>query len=468
MTKKTLIFDIETDGFLNECRKIHSLVITDTSDGVLQSFADHAGYRPIRAGLELLTTADVLVAHNGIGFDIPVVNKLFPEFTLDPRKCFDTLVVSRLIWSDIIDMDWTKIRNNTTTLPGPLAGSHKLEAWGYRLGVLKDEYKGGFEVWSKTMQDYCEQDVRVTQAFLERIEAKAYSTQAIELELAVAVICAAQERHGFKFNRKAAEELYAKLVGDKLDLEEKLSRTFRPWFEKDGDTRVPKRPNRSLGYAGYKDENGTWHGYPYTKIKLVEFNPASRDHIAGRLMKLFGWKPKEFTKSGKPKVDDTTLETLKWPEAKLLAHYLMLQKRLGQLGEGDQSWLKLVDNDDRLRGRVITNGAVTGRATHSNPNVAQVPSVGAAYGPECRALFTVDPGNVLMGCDVSGLELRMLAHYMARYDNGVYGREVVEGDVHWTNVQALGLVPEGTPRDDTNPLHKIYRNGIKTFIYGFL
>src|SRR5690606_29047347 len=197
-----------------------------------------------------------------------------------------------------------------------------------------------------------------------------------------------------------------------------LRTLFPPWQTKNGPPFVPKRDNAKLGYKA---------GVPVQKYKEVVFNPNSRDQIADRLMTLKGWKPTELTPSGKPKADETILEALPYPEAKELSRYMLIQKRIGQLAEGDNAWLKKVDRDGRIHGSIITNGAVTGRATHSNPNIAQVPKVGTEYGEECRGLFTARPGKtVLLGCDVSGLELRMLGHFMARHDDGEYGREVVE------------------------------------------
>ena len=138
--------------------------------------------------------------------------------------------------------------------------------------------------------------------------------------------------------------------------------------------------------------------------------------------------------------------------ATIMGEYFLLIKRLGQLGDGRQGWLK-VERGGRIHGSCNTNGAVTGRATHAYPNVAQVPSLGAPYGKECRSLFTVGKGNVLVGVDVSGLELRCLAHYMAKYDGGAYGETVVNGDIHTVNQKAAGL--------ETRSL-------AKTFIYAFL
>jgi DNA polymerase I-like protein with 3'-5' exonuclease and polymerase domains len=184
---------------------------------------------------------------------------------------------------------------------------------------------------------------------------------------------------------------------------------------------------------------------------VVTFNPGSRQQIGEKLREL-GWKPKEFTETGIPKIDETVLAGVKIPEAQVIAEYLMLNKRVSQI----ESWLEAVGKDGRVHGRVITNGAVTGRMTHSSPNMAQIPNAGSIYGPECRECWSVENGNVLVGCDASGLELRMLAHYMKDED---YVRTVCEGsskdgtDVHTVNQRAAGLAS---------------RDNAKTFIYAFL
>jgi DNA polymerase I-like protein with 3'-5' exonuclease and polymerase domains len=136
-----------------------------------------------------------------------------------------------------------------------------------------------------------------------------------------------------------------------------------------------------------------------------------------------------------------------------MTEYLALQKTLGMVAEGDNAWLKMVTPKNRIHGGVITNGAVTGRATHQRPNLGQVPSVGSPFGADCRSLFKASTGMVMVGVDVSGLELRMLAHYLARWDGGKYGVVVCDGDVHTVNQQAAGLET---------------RAQAKTFIYAFL
>lgn len=494
-----LIADIETDGLLDECTKIHSLVIEDFDTGEIFSCADQPGYLSVETGLRKLLEADVIVFHNGIKFDLPVIDKLYliekmySWCVLDPNKVFDTLTCSRLIWSDLADRDWAKLRSKSLDMAPTLAGSHSLEAWGYRMGLMKGDYAKIKEAeakalgiedkqeiirytwarWTPEMQEYCVQDVKVTRALYALILGKQYAPRALELEHAVSVICAQQERNGFLFDVKGAEKLYTEILCRHIELGEELRVVFKPWYKASGPVKTPKRPNRRYGYSGHKDENGVWHGYPYTPLKHLVFNPGSRDHIADRLIKLHKWKPREFTSKGGIKIDETILSQLKYPEAPKLTEYLTLQKLLGQIGDGKNAWLKFVKPSGRIHGSIKPGGAVTGRATHSAPNIAQVPSSNSPYGNECRALFIAPEGRVLLGCDVSGLELRMLAHYMAKHDDGKYGEAVVDGDVHWENVQALGLVPMGTVKQLIHGhqealRHSVFRNGTKTFIYAFL
>ena len=168
--------------------------------------------------------------------------------------------------------------------------------------------------------------------------------------------------------------------------------------------------------------------------------------------KKYGWKPEKFTGEGKPQIDESILTAMDYEEAKVLVQYLTIGKRLGQLAEGKEGWLRSV-KDGRIYGAVNTNGALSGRCTHSRPNVAQVPSSSSLYGPECRSLFLPNEGHVMVGCDCSGLELRMLAHFLAFADNGAYVRLVTEGDPHTANQEAAGLPT---------------RASAKTFIYALI
>ena len=428
-----LVFDIEANGFYYEASLIHCLVAKDIDTGTVYKFEPSK----VEQGLKLLMSADVVIGHNVIGYDLAVIKKLYPWFDIPRERVIDTLVLSRLLYSNLSDKDHA----DKVLKEGKLYGSHSLKAWGYRLGEYKGDYEGGFTEFTEKMLEYNEQDVVVTERLYDLLSKhKAYSERASVLEHQVAHIVAQQERQGFMFDVKAAEKLNATLMIRQGELAQKLQDTFAPWEEEIGEF-IPKVNNKKLGYV---------KGVPIIKTKIVVFNPGSRHHIANRLKALHGWKPKEFTMDGSAKIDESVLSKLKYPEAELLNEYFLIQKRLGMLALGQNSWLRMVKANSRIHGEVITNGAVTGRATHRNPNIAQVPAVGALYGTACRSLFTVPLGKKLVGVDVSGLELRMLANFMGDFD---YAREVVEGDVHTVNMQAAGLES---------------RSQAKTFIYAFL
>lgn len=202
-------------------------------------------------------------------------------------------------------------------------------------------------------------------------------------------------------------------------------------------------------YIGPPKQHYT-QGHPYTPIQRVEFNPGSRTHIWMRLMLKYGWDPVKFTPGGPkvppaPMVDEDVLSGLPYPEAKQLAEYFLVLKRLGMLATGKKAWLKFAretvhpngKSTYRVHGRMNTNGAATGRATHSDPNMGQVPANHAAeanypdspelHGIRCRRLFIASPGYELAGFDGSSLELRMLAHFVSLWDKGEYAAIVHEG-----------------------------------------
>ena len=409
-----LIFDLETDGLLDDVTTVHCAVIQNTDTGYVRTYDP----TQIAEALQVLESADKIGGHNVMAYDLPVLMKLY-NFNYY-GQVFDTLVASRLIWPNMKEKDMLK-----RTVDNKSIGSHSLKAWGQRLKFHKGDFGEQDEAWdtySPEMLEYCIQDVALNVKLYELILSKEYPEEPMRLEHEMNKLLLNQQAAGFPFDVKAALKLYTMLSTRKLEIETKLVDTLEP-------TIVELK----------------------TKTKVIPFNPASRQQIADRLMKK-GWKPQEFTPSGEPKVDEKILAAIDLPEAALLTEFLMLNKRLGQLGNGKQAWLKLEKNG-RIHGRVNHMGAVTSRCTHSDPNVAQVPSTGAAFGKECRELFHAPTGYVLLGADASGLELRCLAHYMNRYDGGRYGREILEGDIHTANQNAAGLET---------------RSQAKTFIYGFL
>lgn len=489
--KPTYIFDIETNGLLDSLDRIHCLVMKDVDTGELFSFrndGDKENLKALTGGLGKLMDAKRIIGHNIIKFDIPALKMLFPWFEPEATgvEIEDTLVETRLIWPDLMERDAVRVKAGK--MPGRLIGAQGLEAWGYRLGLMKGEYTADFKAaagsdyqagdewaeWSQAMQDYCDQDVEVSYALWKEIQKVVYSPQALMIEHRFADIIGKMERNGFSFNREAAGQLYADLVAKRQEIGWELKQAFPP--KEVTETFIPKVNNKTRGYT---------KGVPFTKRWMVEFNPSSRQMIADRLIEK-GWAPTEFTPSGQPKIDETILSKLPYPEAQVLARHFLIEKRIGQIAEGDQAWLRL-ERQGRMHGSVNTNGAVTGRCTHSTPNIAQVPKVKAGkvngkkailegeaggWGYECRALFSARKGWALVGIDLAGVELRCLAHYMARYDDGAYGRAVIEGrepdgtDVHSLNAKALGLDPRGS----YVVLGKTVggRDLAKTFIYAFL
>ncbi|QBE66850.1 DNA polymerase [Pseudoduganella lutea] len=494
------LFDLESNGLLDTVTKVHCLVIKDLETQQIIRCVP-AGFpmvaeATIEQGLEMLSKGPI-GGHNVIKYDIPVLKKLYPTWRYDKATVFDTLTATRVIWSNIKDHDNGLLKKKQ--IPPNLWGSHSLEAWGYRLKLMKGEYKADYiaaagedyqpgDEWkslSQEMLDYCVQDVVVTEALYLKILAKNYSLQCLELEHKIAWLMAKQERNGFPFDAPAGAALYAKLAQRRAELERELRDYFKFWYAADGRPVTPPKDRKVWhedpeggdtrriklkGQDAYYERGWYEHfieGATYTKIKIVEFNPSSRDHIANRLISLYGWEPEVFTDGGKPQVDEDTVGHLTYPPVPLITEYLMVAKRISQLAEGKQAWL-LVERNGKIHGSVNPNGAVTGRATHAYPNISQVPSSTSPYGPECRALFCVPPTWTLVGADASGLELRCLAHFMGRYDGGKYGDVILNGDIHWVNTLALGLFPQGTKRDKHNPDHEAARAIAKTFIYAFL
>ena len=428
------IFDVETNGLLHQLDRVHCLAIRNVDTG------EAIGYGPdgVEDGLRLLMEADEAIAHNGIAFDIPAITKVYPWFSLK-GKLVDTLVLSRLVAANVMQQD-AEGQFCGKDFPKRLWGSHSLKAWGLRLGNHKGDYDGGWETYSQEMLDYCLQDTSVTLSIYNKFTKAGFSQESIDLEHSLAEICYRIGNNGWTFDEAKAASLYASLAQRRSEIEVELDGMFPPWEV--SEEFIPKVNNKTRGYV---------KGEPFVKTKTVQFNPSSRQHIQKCLVEKYGWKPKEYTDNGQAKIDDDVLGSLDYPEAKKLAEYFLIQKRIGMLAEGRASWLKKVDQDGRIRHTIVSGATISGRAAHRDPNLGQVPSVSAPYGKECRDLFTVPKGWWLCGSDLSGLELRCLAHYLD--DGGEYGRQVLDGDIHTYNQKAAGLET---------------RNQAKTFIYATL
>lgn len=422
-TSRTLIFDIETDNLL--------LDVSTFWVGVIYCIEEkkYEVYKTADAMVEALNRGTKLVGHNIVGYDIPVLNKLSSLQVDYNIPVEDTLILAKLLYYDK-DKGW----------------SHSLDSYGERLG----EKKGTYNDWSKYSEEmltYCRQDVRVTHKLYSHLNRKRtwLPLEALQLEQDVQRVVTAQYERGWEFNEKKARELHIELVNEKEIAETNLYETFKDKYLPDGKVKVPKRPFRRLGVSTVG---------PHQPIKLTRFNPGSSRHVVWWVDKLYGKQDWKRTEKGNEKTDaETLMEMFKDKEwASPLLHYLEVTKLLGQLAEGPKAWLKYI-REGRIHGQADILGTVTGRFTHNNPNLAQVPSIRAYKGREARSLFTVKRGYRLVGADASGLELRTLSHYLARYDGGTYGKLVLDGDIHTENQKAAGLPT---------------RDNAKTFIYAFL
>ena len=256
--------------------------------------------------------------------------------------------------------------------------------------------------------------------------------QWVALEHEVAQILTTQEIHGWRFDAEAAWKLASSLRKE-LEQTSELLRNRHPFVF--GSEFTPKRNNKTSGYI---------EGCTFTKLK--ELNPTSRDHISWILQTFHGWKPTQMSPTGKPIIDEVILKDIGTETALDFLKCLDITKKLGMISEGVNAWLKLCTSASRIHHHcsVATN---THRCAHRKPNLSQVPS-----DHDCRKLFTATPGQVMVGADLSGIELRMLAHYLAKYDAGRYAEILLNGDIHQVNADKIG----------------ISRRAVKTVTYAFL
>lgn len=500
--KEIAVKDFETDGFLEDLTTVHCGTIIDALTGSIYE-QNEEGTQSL---LKILDSFDVLVGHNIIGYDLPMLKKMY---NWEPTKhviILDTLWMSRMYSPD-------------------LDGGHSLGAWGRRLGDVKTEYYPVSDpaqpvynknelnpsknpcwtgsIYTEAMGNYCTQDVKVNvKLFWKLVELlRNFSWRSIICEMDTAAIIQRQITHGFVFDYERAESLHAKFLERIAELEDevhntfhplpKLTKEFQPKIKMDGvvssvglkkledwENLVPQpehtRTQETESYCiqvdegdpeAFQDEGKWWvsrerkvnkveyHSGAISFIEWPEFSLGSRQQIAERLIRA-GYKLTKFTEKKNAIIDDAVLQEAAdagIEEAKPLAEYFLITKREGMV----KDWLARAKwHEDqgvyRIHGYVNTLGAITNRMGHSSPNVAQVPASYSPYGKECRALFTVRAGYKLVGCDASGLELRCLASYMKDVE---YARTILTGDIHSKNQEAAGLPT---------------RDMAKVFIYSFL
>lgn len=472
----------------------------------------------------------------------------------------DTLVSSRLIFTDQKDKDfrlWRKGRLpgqliGTDKLE---AWGYRLELQkGDYAQIMEDRAKElgitdpdeirlfVWGTWNQEMEDYCDLDVDVTTKLYRQIDCLNYPEFPIEFEHDAHSMAIMIEENGWPFDVKRAEKLADEIEIDSEQLQAVAIDHFGYWYAP-GKKRVvkalwddPEGVNAKKSYLpprpefGEDDTRGIWaevtvpkatrkfkeifrenprtgekslnnnviEGAPYCAVDRKEFKPTSRQQIIDRFTTVYAWEPIDFTEKGQPEVSDDVLQNLigRIPMAKELAEIFYLNKRLGQIKTGANAWLKKVEPDGAIHHRLNVGGTVSGRCSHSSPNIAQVPKVVSVpvfdkdgnfnkkvlgadgepisdcfdefghakksvilrgrmgkHGWDCRRLFYVPPGWTLVGCDLSGIELRCLAALAAPFDNGFLINQILEGDIHTANMEAAGLAN---------------RDQAKTFIYALV
>jgi DNA polymerase I-like protein with 3'-5' exonuclease and polymerase domains len=500
-----LAFDLETDGLLRTCSKVHMAILTDLETLETYGFTDE----PERLGglwtddtdvpepagsvndaLTLLSQADILVSFNGWAFDMLVLEKLYPGWDYKGYH-LDLMVHGTCIrpYDKLKAFDAKLIKQNR--LPPRLLGSESLRAWAIRakLDQQKDEYSGSWESLNPEMWRYGLQDGRTTAELYHWMMQERFRIpwQTMWIEQEVGRIIGRQMANGWRVDLEALKDLDMQVSQEIVTAEQAMTASFgswyRPavaktdsylfrnpkgrykaWLKKQAPAQLlederyqswpVKVPKRTMTRQGRQYVEGA----PFTPIELHRFNPGSRADVYRGLNRKYGWEPTKRTPTGDPQVSEETLAGLEWPEAKAAHRYYLLKK----IGDYTTSWLKRQEGG-RLYGRVNPNRANTRRMTHNNPNLANVPAKGALFGEECRAVFVADKGWVQVGADAEQLELRCLANRLAPYDQGAYAEELISGDAHTLHISAAADIPRAEVTPD---IRKGGKGVTYCFIYG--
>tara|TARA_R100001530_G_scaffold2307_5_gene3889 strand:+ start:334 stop:2172 length:1839 start_codon:yes stop_codon:yes gene_type:complete len=423
---KDITFDIEADGYLHDATKIHCISIS--LNGL-----EPVCYTDIDKAITILKQGDTLIGHNIILYDLPLLDRLHDFHFAEKVILYDTLTLAKIVWPDIFNKD-----SSLNNLPKKYWGRYSLRSFGYRLNMHKGEMTE-FETYSPEMGEYCNQDVRVTNKLYLMLRETGISARAAELEMGFAELASEMEMHGIHFDIDAALGLYSELLKEKgklLEVVESLVppkieelRTPKYWLDTETEVQYAKKGDAPIPIRKYLTRGPN-------KVRITPFNPLSRQQVAAYLISQ-GWTPKHTTVTGKPKVDEGTLKSIRGIKGtKELASLYRLSKMMGMLAEGKEAWLKLV-RGNRIHPHLNTIGTVSGRTSCVRPNLQQVPSARLPYGKECRQLFTASPDMCLIGADASSLEVRCFAHYMSKFDNNEFASEVVSGDIHQFNADLM-------------------------------
>lgn len=500
----SVVFDIEADALLDEVTRVWCICIFCVQSQKMFTYGPDA----LDGALKHLSESEMLIGHNILGYDIPVLAKVLQWKPAKTQQVRDTFVISRLAHSDLKDTDmanFRKMRLNKKNI-----GSHSLGAWGERLGTRKIEFED-FSQFTPDMLKYCEQDVRVNVdlwqcSVLQKPSFKEFAEQFEEdvlLEQRVHYEYSKMGYRGIKFNVDRARDVIADIEERKREVRERINAIVPPVVEEmktaeywemewpSGETsRFPTKSEAEYERKRLKHKPAEcFLRRGPNKTKTHEFNPGSSKQIREYLVGRYGWVSPQLTKRGVELLEngleyealarqygstkEEHLRLLDYEEAQLFADSAVLNKIGGMVaGDGKGSaWLDRVDSSGRMQFSLHHIGCVTQRSSMTSPNLQQTPSVvidrdtkepvwgfEGRYGCDCRAMFEPSEGYVLVGMDLSGIEGCMLAHFLSPYDSGAYIQQVLTGDVHQQNVDSIKRFAD----------YKIGRGDTKPCYYGLL
>jgi len=467
-SEKYLVFDIEANGF--DPDTVHCIVIKDLQTGTVNQYYENT----LKYATDELYSADFLVGHNIISYDLPVLEKLM-GFSWPLEKVVDTLVISK-----VLNPDRQLPVNCPTSVVNPLTGRldkmtpHSLATWGYRVGRGKPPYYE-WETFDKEMLHRCTEDVEINHlSFLKMIEEAGdwEWAPAFELEQYIAWIIHQQEVTGFPFDIQLAHQHIKTLDAILEDLYSDI-RSYLS-YEVYAGTELKKPFKKNLDYSqavvNYMGEDVHSVGGPFTRVSFEEPSLTKRERLADQLLKL-GWKPTLKTPSGeKWKLTDKgkpveTLSQMELPIGKKLAEYYTYAHRKSQI----EGWIDKLRPDGRLTAGADSAGTNTARMKHKI--VVNVPKADpkVLFGEQMRQLFIPHQSDYLVGWDGAGLEARVMAHYTYKFDGGEFAQLILEGDVHSHNAHIFfPEETEGLTKADAEftPYRNISKNGFYALVYG--
>ena len=431
---QVFIFDIEADNFYQQCTKIHCIALARLGIDEEPLLFDNTN---LHEGLEILSQADTLIGHNIINYDIPVLEKLYPDYKFT-HNVIDTM--------------------NLSCIRYPLMHNHSLETFGKLYGFEKtnpltglnytdEEWKQrkkikneAWNVYTKEMGAYCKQDVRITQLLLWNLDVQSLDRFTIDLSNNFAWIISQQIRTGCLIDKENLERLNEQILKDEVEAKAELDKML-PSFT-DYEFKIYKRNNQNKNIKAGDIE---------VQEVITPFNLNSTQHWIRYLAEKYNYTPPKVRRKGKDEpttcLDDEVLEKLDYPEIKHLLRYKTATKIRGMIYSNPNSIYNLLDENNVIHGSVMTEGTKSGRCSHNNPNLATMPGVrtndnGIIYGldgkyaHEVRSLFIARPGFKFIGFDAKALEICCLAHYL---NNKEFIQEVEFGDIHTWTQNTTGL-----------------------------